>query len=86
VANKSNSPIQTLSVVTPKYVTFWYQKWLDWKALNQSDYWIEGCIAALYRHTMEMQQMMKRLVAEIRASHTEMDANLREIIADIRAW
>jgi hypothetical protein len=50
--------------------------------------WIGDRSKKLYRHTMEMKQIMARLLAEIRTNHEEMrinqenmDANLKEMKA-----
>jgi hypothetical protein len=35
---------------------------------------------------MDMEQMMARLLAEIRTNRAKIDANLKEIIEEMRAW
>jgi hypothetical protein len=35
---------------------------------------------------MEVEEMMERLLAEIRSNQTKTDAKLKEIIAEMRAW
>jgi hypothetical protein len=46
----------------------------------------DDCLVYFYRHTMEMEQMMECLLAEIRANQDKTDANLKEIIAKMRTW
>jgi 23S rRNA pseudoU1915 N3-methylase RlmH len=41
--------------------------------------WIGNCIGSLYRHTMEMEQMMACLLDEIRTNQTKADTNLKEM-------
>jgi hypothetical protein len=59
----------------PGYVTFWCQKWdwidrlLDWRLHR----------LVIYRHIMEIEQMIFRLLAEMKAMQEKMDASQKEI-------
>jgi hypothetical protein len=48
------------------------------------NYWAEDDIASLYRHTVETEQMMARLLAEVRTNQTKADANLKDIKEELK--
>jgi hypothetical protein len=77
--NKSNHPIQNPYIVTqtPQNVIIWCQKWDGF-----IDYWIDNYTLKLQRHIteMEVEQMMARLLAEIRTNRENMDAKQEMLV------
>jgi hypothetical protein len=68
------SKTRFISHANPKYVTISVS---EVGRIGLIDYWVEDWIVELQRHTMEMEveQMMERLLAEMKAMQAKMDAN-----------